>query len=134
MTEKSIAKSEKIIHTHFNPFHVKTTFFDQKIRTLFSRFDFDHNGKIDKHDFEVWADILFQKGCSSLTFQNFLHDINLFFVSSKGELSSETIENKKQILDKIWNVYFLPADINCNGSIDYLEFYHHMKAVSILNR
>ena len=62
MTEKAIAKAEEIIHTHDNPFHVKTTFFDQKIKTLFSRFDFDHNGKIEKEDFLNWANTLVQKG------------------------------------------------------------------------
>jgi hypothetical protein len=58
MTEKAIAKGEALLHTHDNPFHVKTSFFDQKIRTLFTRFDFDRNGKIEKEDFLNWANNL----------------------------------------------------------------------------
>lgn len=55
MTEKAIEKAEKFLQTHDNPFHVRTQFFDHKIKTLFTRFDLDHNGKIEKEDFESWA-------------------------------------------------------------------------------
>jgi hypothetical protein len=51
MTERAIEKGEKRAHFNENCFHVKTTFFDHKIKTLFTRFDFDHNGKIEKNDF-----------------------------------------------------------------------------------
>jgi len=30
-------------------------FFDQKIRTLFTRFDMDGNGKIEVDDFNQWS-------------------------------------------------------------------------------
>ena len=52
MTQKAIEKGEKILHHNENYFHVKTTFFDHKIRTLFTRFDFDRNGRIEKDDFD----------------------------------------------------------------------------------
>jgi len=51
MTEKAIQKGDALLSTHETAFHIRTTFFDQKIRTLFTRFDFDHNGKIEKEDF-----------------------------------------------------------------------------------
>ena len=41
MTERAIYRVEKIIHFNENCFHVKTPFFDHKIKTLFTRFDFD---------------------------------------------------------------------------------------------
>ena len=62
MTEKAIAKGEKILHTNENHFHIRTPFFDQKIRTLFTRFDFDRNGKIEKQDFDNWSSNLAAAG------------------------------------------------------------------------
>ena len=90
-----------------NYFHIKTPFFDHKIKTLFTRFDFDHNGKIDKNDFENWANNL----------------------SRAGNLSEEKAEILRQSINQIWNVYFLPADTNNDGSVEYLELLDHMKAV-----
>jgi hypothetical protein len=55
MTNKAIAKGEEFLHTHDNVFHVKTIFYDSKIKTLFTRFDMDNNGKIEKEDFENWS-------------------------------------------------------------------------------
>lgn len=107
MTEKAIAKGEAILHTHDNPFHVKTNFFDQKIRTLFARFDFDNNGKIEKEDFEKWV--------ANLT--------------SAGHLDAARVAHLKESVMSIWNSYFLPADTNHDGSVEYLELLDHMKAV-----
>lgn len=58
MTQRAIEKAEQLLHTHENPFHVRTVFFDQKIKTLFTRFDMDNNGKIEKEDFENWSNRL----------------------------------------------------------------------------
>jgi Ca2+-binding EF-hand superfamily protein len=107
MTERAIEKGEKRAHFNENCFHVKTPFFDHKIKTLFTRFDFDHNGKIEKNDFENWANNL----------------------SRAGNLSEEKAEILRQSINQIWNVYFLPADTNNDGSVEYLELLDHMKAV-----
>jgi len=107
MTERAIYRGEKIIHFNENYFHIKTPFFDHKIKTLFTRFDFDHNGKIEKNDFENWANNL----------------------SRAGNLSEEKAEILRQSINQIWNVYFLPADTDNDGSVEYLELLDHMKAV-----
>jgi Ca2+-binding EF-hand superfamily protein len=107
MTEKAIAKGEELLHTHDNPFHVKTNFFDQKIRTLFARFDFDGNGRIEKEDFETW--------CNNL--------------AKAGNLNAERTAHLHQSIVSIWDAYFLPADTNHDGSVEYLELLDHMKAV-----
>lgn len=62
MTERAIIQGEKIYHTNENSFSIKTTFYDQKIKTLFARFDFDHNGKIEKEDFQKWSSRLSEAG------------------------------------------------------------------------
>ena len=62
MTNKAIAKAEAFLATHDNPFHVRTAFFDSKIKTLFTRFDMDNNGKIEKEDFESWSNRLAATG------------------------------------------------------------------------
>lgn len=108
MTEKAIQKGEELLHNHDNPFHVKTNFFDQKIRTLFARFDFDNNGRIEKEDFETW--------CSNL--------------SKTGNLNAERTAHLKHSIMSIWDAYFLPADTNHDGSVEYLELLDHMKGVS----
>ena len=108
MTEKAIAKGEEFLHTHDNAFHVKTTFFDQKIRTLFTRFDFDRNGKIEKEDFLNWANNL----------------------ARAGNLCGERAAKLTESVMSVWNSYFLPADTNKDGSVEYLELLDHMKAVS----
>lgn len=111
MTEKAIAKGEAILHSHDNPFHVKTNFFDQKIRTLFARFDFDNNGKIEKEDFEKWVSNL----------------------ATAGQLDASRTAHLKDSIMGIWNSYFLPADTNHDGSVEYLELLDHMKAVLVFN-
>jgi hypothetical protein len=47
-------------------------FFAHKIRTLFSRFDVDSNGKIEKEDFAGWSQKLISIGLPDLRekFQN----------------------------------------------------------------
>ena len=107
MTQKAIEKGEKIAHFNENCFHVKTTFFDHKIKTLFTRFDFDHNGKIERNDFDNWANNL----CRA------------------GNLSNEKAETLRKSINLIWDVYFLPADTNNDGFVEYLELLYHMKAV-----
>ena len=111
MTEKAIAKGDAFRATHESTFHIKTTFFDSKIRTLFTRFDFDRNGRIEKEDFLNWAGNLARAG-----------DLD-------GERSAALVKN----IMSVWTSYFLPADTNNDGSVEYLELLTHMKAVSCAN-
>jgi len=106
MTEKAIEKGEAILHTHDSVVQVRTSFFDQKIRTLFARFDFDGNGKIEKDDFETWTNNL----------------------AISGNLNNERKAHLHQNIISIWDAYFLPADTNHDGSVEYLELLDHMKA------
>ena len=108
MTEKAIERGEKILNTNANNFHIKTPFFDRKIKTLFTRFDFDHNGKIEKQDFLNWANNL----------------------ARAGNLCGERAAKLTESVMSVWNSYFLPADTNKDGSVEYLELLDHMKAVS----
>ena len=79
----------------------------QKIRTLFTRFDQDKNGKIEVDDFEKWSASL----------------------ALIGKLNQErTVVLQKSLL-KIWEVYFLPADTNKDGSVEVPELITYMKAV-----
>ena len=50
-------------------------------------------------------------------------------MSRAGNLSEEKAEILRQSINQIWNVYFLPADTNNDGSVEYLELLDHMKAV-----
>jgi Ca2+-binding EF-hand superfamily protein len=83
-------------------------FFDQKIRTLFTRFDMDGNGKIEVDDFNQWSAKLAKIG---------------------GLNADRTAALTKSLL-AIWNVYFLPADTNNDGSVEVAELLTHMKAVN----
>lgn len=107
MTEKAIKYGEKIYHTNENVFAIRTTFYDLKIKTLFSRFDFDRNGKIEKDDFIKWSSRL-AESCN---------------------LSKEHTEALIKSVMSIWEIYFLPADTNFDGSVEFLELLVHMKAV-----
>jgi len=71
MTEKAILKGEQIYHTNENVLSIKTTFYDTKIKTLFSRFDFDRNGRIEKDDFIKWSSRLSDAGLHKDLFDSF---------------------------------------------------------------
>ena len=111
MTEKAIVQGEKIYHTNENVLSIKTTFYDLKIKTLFSRFDFDHNGKIEKEDFLTWSKRL----------------------AENGNLNQEKTDELIKSVTAIWEIYFLPADTNFDGSVEFLELLVHMKAVIYFN-
>jgi len=81
-------------------------FVDQKIRTLFTRFDIDANGKIEVDDFNAWSAKLAQI----------------------GGLNAERSAALAQSLLGVWNVYFLPADTNNDGSVELPELVAHMRA------
>lgn len=80
-------------------------FFAHKIRTLFSRFDMDQNGRIEHPDFANWA----QK------------------IISIGNLNESQQESLKTNIDLIWNTYFLPADFDNDGSVLEEELVSHMR-------
>ena len=82
-------------------------FFDQKIRTLFTRFDMDGNGMIEVEDFNQWSAKL----------------------AKIGGLNAEKSATLATSLLAIWNTYFLPADTNNDGSVEIPELLTHMRAV-----
>ena len=82
-------------------------FFDQKIRTLFTRFDMDGNGMIEVEDFNQWSTKL----------------------AKIGGLNAEKSATLATSLLAIWNTYFLPADTNNDGSVEIPELLTHMRAV-----
>ena len=87
-------------------------FFEQKIRTLFKRFDQDGNGMIEVDDFNAWSAKLAKIG---------------------GLNADRTAALAKSLL-AIWDVYFLPADTNKDGSVEIAELITHMKAVINLKK
>jgi hypothetical protein len=93
------------------PSKMTDAFFSQKIRTLFHRFDLDKNGCIEVEDFEKWSNNLAQI----------------------GNLDAEKTATLTKNLMRIWEVYFLPADTNKDGSIEVQELITHMKLVTIIN-
>lgn len=101
--------------------------FSQKIRTLFSRFDIDKNGFIEMEDFQQWAIKLSKIGMNTL---NLFSSIILFnYFHKKGGFSQDrTNELIKSIL-LVWEVFFQPADINNDGSVEIPELVIHMKNV-----
>ena len=86
---------------------IENAFFEQKIRTLFHRFDMDHNGKIEIDDFNKWSSKL----------------------AKIGGLNTERSAALAENLLAIWNTYFLPADTNNDGSVEVHELTTHMKQV-----
>ena len=84
-------------------------FFDQKIRTLFTRFDQDGNGKIEVDDFNAWSAKL----------------------AKIGGLNAERTAALSKSLLAIWSTYFLPADTNNDGSVEVPELLTHMRQVNI---
>ena len=87
-------------------------FFSQKIRTFFNRFDIDKNGMIEVEDFEKWAAKL----------------------AKIGGLNAERSAALGKSLLAIWEVYFLPADTNKDGSVEIPELVVHMKSVNFFKR
>ena len=86
-------------------------FFSQKIKTLFTRFDQDKNGKIEVDDFEKWSASL----------------------AKIGNLNTERTAALQRSLLKIWEAYFLPADTNHDGSVEVPELVTYMKAVYLMS-
>ena len=86
-------------------------FFEQKIRTMFTRFDIDKNGMIEVDDFQKWAATLAQI----------------------GQLNAERSAALATSLLAVWNVFFLPADTNKDGSVEVPELITHMTAVSLFS-
>ena len=84
-------------------------FFSQKIRTLFNRFDIDKNGMIEVDDFNKWSATL----------------------AAIGKLNAERSAALAKSLLKIWETYFLPADVNNDGSVEVPELVAYMKSVII---
>ena len=82
-------------------------FFDQKIRTLFARFDMDGNGMLEVEDFNQWSAKL----------------------AKIGGLNAERSAALAKSLLAIWNTYFLPADTNKDGSVEIPELLTHMRQV-----
>ena len=83
-------------------------FFVQKIKTLFTRFDADKNGKIEVEDFHKWS--------SSL--------------AEIGSLNADRSAALQKSLLKVWETYFLPADTNLDGSVEVPELVAYMNSVN----
>ena len=49
------------------------------------------------------------------------------------KLDEERAKALVQSLLKIWKVYFLPADTNFDGSVEFPELLEHMQTVSLLS-
>lgn len=60
-------------------------FFNQKVKTLFNRFDTDKNGKIELEDFEKWA----------------------LSLAKIGKLNPERTLSLTNNLLQVWETYFL---------------------------
>lgn len=82
-------------------------FFNQKVKTLFSRFDTDRNGRIELNDFENWSRSLAQIG------------------GLNPKRSNDLANNLLQV----WENFFLPADTNKDGSVELPELLVFMKGV-----
>ena len=103
-------------------------FFAQKIKTLFTRFDADKNGKIEGLNF------ILQKVSLNLYLFLYLIEVDDFHkwcetLANNGNLNAERTTALKNSLLKIWEVYFLPADANNDGSVEVDELVVYMKAV-----
>ena len=48
-----------------------------------------------------------------------------------GRLDAERAANLQQNLLKVWEVYFLPADTNHDGSVELRELVTYMRSVNI---
>lgn len=86
---------------------MSTDLFAHKIRTLFSRFDMDSNGKIELNDFSSWSQKLI----------------------AIGNLNNKQVESLKLNIELIWNTYFLPADFDHDGSVLEAELVSYMREV-----
>ena len=84
-------------------------FFNQKVKTLFRRFDTDNNGMIELNDFENWA-----KGLAKL-----------------GGLNNDRSVALANNLLQVWENFFLPADTNKDGSVELPELLVYMKGVNL---
>ncbi len=85
-------------------------FFARKISTLYERFDMDKNGLIEEDDFDKWSEKLI----------------------SIGNLSTEQSQDLIINMKSIWKSYFLPADVDHDGSVSVDELIIFMK--SVLNK
>jgi hypothetical protein len=53
---------------------------------------------------------------------------NILFIAEFSEKKSEDLN---QNLLKLWEIFFLPADINLNGSVEFPELLNYMMTVFI---
>ncbi len=83
------------------------SFFAKKISTLYERFDMDKNGLIEEDDFDKWSEKLI----------------------SIGNLSNEQSSALRVNMKSIWTSYFLPADVDHDGSVTVDELIIYMKSV-----
>ena len=77
-----------------------SSFFENKMRTLFKRFDVDGNGVIEEADFEYWSDRLI----------------------SLGNLDTDKSFSLKSNIKQLWTFHFAPADKNRDGTVSFEEF------------
>lgn len=81
------------------------SFLERKIKTLFVRFDMDGNGAIEEDDFDKWSEKLI----------------------SLGNLTAVKADGLRINMKQIWRTYFLPADIDLDGSVVFDELLIYMK-------
>jgi hypothetical protein len=86
-------------------------FFARKISTLYERFDMDKNGLIEEDDFDKWSEKLI----------------------SIGNLNNEQADQLRINMKSIWTSYFLPADVDHDGSVTVEELIIYMRSVSLIN-
>ncbi len=82
-------------------------FFARKISTLYERFDMDKNGLIEEDDFDKWSEKLI----------------------SIGNLSAAQSQDLIANMKSIWTSYFLPADVDHDGSVTVEELIVYMRSV-----
>lgn len=82
-----------------------SSFFDRKIRTLYSRFDVDGSGSIDVADFTLWGERLV----------------------AYGHLNEQQTVDLRNSLSKLWSHYFCPMDDNHDKKVSCAELTKHIK-------
>ena len=104
-----------------------STFFDRKIRTLYSRFDVDGSGSIDVADFKLWGERLVSYGKVLVNYKCLLNLKKLEFF--KGHLNEKQTSDLRQCLGRLWSHYFCPMDDNHDKKVSCEELTKHIKDV-----
>lgn len=81
-------------------------FFAKKIKTLYERFDMDKNGLIEEDDFDTWSE-------------------KLIAIGNLDKNQSQDLITK---MKAIWTNYFLPADVDNDGSVTVDELIIYMRS------